>query len=152
MIAGRTIVEGRLPALISVLALLVGCARSEAAVDPQPLPKSSATAAAVASVSPSAASGRIEVAPSLERSCREICGKSTQLGCQNASKCMPNCLAMGSVTPCTKEMLGFYQCLASQPAKNWECAPDGVAAIKAGFCDAEQAQTVACMKSSMKPR
>jgi hypothetical protein len=95
------------------------------------------------------AAQRIEIAPSLERSCRQICDRSLQLQCASADKCLPNCLAMGSATPCSDEMLGFYQCLIAQPVQNWECAPDGVAAIRRGLCGAEQERTVACMESKM---
>jgi hypothetical protein len=92
---------------------------------------------------------RVEISPSLERSCRTICDHSRRLGCENTAKCLPNCRAMGSATPCTEPILAMYQCLVAQPVQNWECAPDGVAAIRVGFCDAEQGQAVACMKAKM---
>jgi hypothetical protein len=57
---------------------------------------------------------------------------------------------MGSQTPCTDEMLGFFQCLVGQPLQNWECAPDGVAAIRKGLCQGEQSRTVACMQEKMR--
>jgi hypothetical protein len=94
-------------------------------------------------------SARIEVPLSLERSCRTICDRSRRLACENASQCMPNCLAMGSVTPCTDAITTLYQCLVGQPVQNWECAPDGVAAIKDGFCDDAQRQAVTCMAAKM---
>jgi hypothetical protein len=99
--------------------------------------------------SPSLAMARVQIAPSLERMCRQICDRSIELKCSNVDKCLPNCLAMGSITVCTDEMLGFLRCLISQPLGNWECAPDGVAAIRRGICDAEQARTVACVEAKV---
>jgi hypothetical protein len=54
---------------------------------------------------------------------------------------------MGSLTPCSDPMAALYGCLAGQPLKNWECAPDGVAAVRVGFCDIEQRRAVECMES-----
>ena len=88
--------------------------------------------------------------PEIERACGEICQRSGQLKCSHASECMVNCLAMGTVTPCTPEMTAFYRCLVKQPAKNWECDEDGVAAIRQGFCDKEQEKTVLCMDKRAK--
>jgi hypothetical protein len=93
---------------------------------------------------------RVEVSFDLERSCREICDRSRVLQCSNLSKCMPNCLGMGSLTPCSEPMQAFFQCLRKQPVANWQCAPEGVAAIRDGFCDKEQAETVQCMQAKMR--
>jgi hypothetical protein len=92
----------------------------------------------------------VQIPASLERSCREICERSSRLNCENTPKCMPNCLAMGSVTPCTREMTAFYRCLVAEPLPHWQCAPNGVAAIQPGFCDDEQRRTVACMEAKMR--
>jgi hypothetical protein len=64
---------------------------------------------------------------------------------------MPNCLAVGTVTPCTSDVKAFYACLVKQPVKNWECDDDGVAAIREGFCEKEQEKTVTCMQAKLKP-
>jgi hypothetical protein len=97
-----------------------------------------------------ASAARMEVAPGVERACRQICDRSRQLNCNSVDKCLPNCMAMGSATPCTNEIQDFYRCLVGQPVQNWECAPDGVAAIRAGFCDSEQGRTVVCMETKMR--
>ena len=99
---------------------------------------------------PSSSMLRVEIPPALEGSCRQICERSRQLNCENAAKCMPNCLAMGSVTPCTAQILRFYGCLVGHPLRDWTCAEDGVAAIREGLCDEEQGQTVACMEAKMR--
>jgi hypothetical protein len=93
---------------------------------------------------------QVDVPPSLERSCREICDRSRRLNCENVAKCMPNCLAMGSLTPCTEQISAFYRCLVGEPLQHWDCAPDGVAAIRNGFCDREQGATAACMEAKMQ--
>ena len=107
-------------------------------------------------VSPQAADSAspkpFDVSPDIERSCRQICDRSRRLQCANTDKCMPNCLAMAQATPCSSEMRSLYECLKGQPIQNWECAPDGVAAIREGFCDGEQGRTVACMQAKMQQR
>ena len=134
-------------ALLGGLAIAVGVAMAVIAngCHPDAAP-SAAEAGAVASAPTAHPTGaRIEVTDSLERSCRAICDRSRRLACENVAACMPNCLAMGSVTPCTDAVTSFYRCLVAQPVQNWECTPDGVAAIKDGFCDEAQRQVVACM-------
>jgi hypothetical protein len=59
---------------------------------------------------------------------------------------------MAALTPCQGEMVGFYQCLVTQPVDHWECAEDGVAAIRDGFCDDPQRTAIACMESKMQRR
>lgn len=65
---------------------------------------------------------------------------------------MGNCIAMASVTPCSEALQSLYRCLVDQPLTHWECAEDGVAAIRDGFCDAEQGQAAACMEAKMQPK
>lgn len=56
---------------------------------------------------------------------------------------------MASNTPCPREIGLFYACLLRQPEQNWECADDGVAAIREGYCDAEQQAVIACMNTKV---
>ncbi len=143
--------RGTLPFAIVAVALLA-CTKGEDATTSTSSESKAAAASSSehSSVSPAAATARLEIAPSLERSCRQICDRSVRLKCSNVDKCFPNCLAMGSATPCTDEMLRFFDCLVAQPLQNWECAPDGVAAIKRGLCDPEQSRTVACMEAKVR--
>jgi hypothetical protein len=137
---------GGLAVAVGVVALIGHRSDTDAA------PVAAAEAGAPASSPRAPPSGaRIEVTDSLERFCRAICDRSRRLACDNVAACMPNCLAMGSVTPCTDSVTAFYKCLVAQPVQNWECAPDGVAAVKDGFCDGEQREVVACMDSKMRP-
>jgi hypothetical protein len=107
--------------------------------------------AAVAPPTPPPLDPRPHGDPEIERTCAAICEQSQQLKCSHASDCMVNCLAMGTVTPCTPEMKTFYKCLLKQGIKNWECDEDGVAAIRRGFCDKEQETVVLCMDKKVKP-
>jgi hypothetical protein len=137
---------------LSLVGVFLGCTQSETATQSSTsglAASGGATLVGSSSAAPGASIARVEVPVSLERSCREICDRSRRLNCENVNKCMPNCLAMGSLTPCTDKITGLYQCLVGQPVQNWKCAPDGVAAIQPGFCDKEQGETVACMEAKM---
>jgi hypothetical protein len=101
------------------------------------------------SEAPAPSPARIEISQDLERTCRSICDRSRKLACPKVAECMPNCTAMGSATPCTAEFLAMFGCLVKQPLSNWECAPDGVAAVKDGVCDAEQRAAIGCMQLKM---
>ena len=141
-------------AALAVLAAVQACVK-DAPADSSPsesssIPLTQSAADPSVGASASASNVRVEVSFDLERSCREICDRSRVLQCSNLAKCMPNCLAMGSLTPCSGPMQAFFQCLRKQPAANWQCAPDGVAAIRDGFCDTEQAETVRCMQDKMR--
>jgi hypothetical protein len=111
---------------------------------------STARASAAQSESPAPYASReadsVDIA-SVRDDCSSICERSRVLRCQNADECMQNCLGSAIGTPCTAEFLAFYQCLLPQPIKNWECAEDGVAAIREGFCDQEQEHAVRCMEA-----
>lgn len=83
--------------------------------------------------------------------CGHICERSRALKCQNADGCLVDCVAAGTGTPCNAEFQAFYRCLTPQPAHNWECAEDGIAAIKPGFCDEQQERVVRCMEAKAQP-
>jgi hypothetical protein len=126
--------------LVSVLAtLVVACAKESNRLDA--VGAASAPLLAASSARPP----RIDVGAAKD-ACGSICERSQVLKCKNADECMVNCLAAASGTPCNAEFLAFYRCLVAQPLKNWECAEDGVAAIKPGICDGEQRRTIQCMQ------
>jgi len=127
----------------------MACARKEAAPEKAAArPAASTTLAAVHSPVP--APTRAAVSEDTSRACEAICANSRSRHCRNESQCLGNCLAMGSLTPCKDQVSAFYRCLVAQPAQNWECADDGVAAIREGFCDKEQEQAVTCMEAKMQ--
>jgi len=86
----------------------------------------------------------------LANQCRQICENSRKLSCKNARECEPNCVAMGSLRPCFATVTELYTCLSAQPSERWECAEDGVAAIREGHCEAEQERAVGCMEQNLK--
>jgi hypothetical protein len=82
--------------------------------------------------------------------CGGICERSRKLRCKNAAECERNCQAMGLIAGCNEQMLVLYRCLGGQAVDRWECAEDGVAAIRDGFCEAEQEKAVACVEMKTK--
>jgi hypothetical protein len=111
---------------------------------------SSAPASALVSAAPPAApppnaSANAELRAVAE-ACSSICERSRTLECEHADECVANCLGAAAGTPCSSEFSAFYGCLLPQPIKAWECADDGVAAIREGICDAEQERVLRCME------
>ena len=53
-------------------------------------------------------------------------------------------------TPCADEFAGLYRCLENEPVAHWECAEDGVAAVREGYCEKEQATAVGCMEAKAR--
>jgi hypothetical protein len=86
----------------------------------------------------------------VEQACTGICERSRVLKCQRADDCLLNCVGAATGTPCSPEFQSFYQCLGLQPIKNWECAEDGIAAIRVGFCEKEQERVLQCMETKAK--
>jgi hypothetical protein len=59
---------------------------------------------------------------------------------------------MASATPCSKELAAFQACLVKEPTAHWECEEEtGVAQIRSGYCEAEQALAGTCMEGKMQP-
>lgn len=136
--------------------LLVACA--------QKVPKETREAAAASSLSRAAATrpappaaaaaaepARVAIPAATQDACRSICERSTQLKCKNAGQCAANCVGMAALTPCSDAISTLYSCLVREPLAHWNCAEDGVAAIREGYCDSEQAKAVACMEAKMQP-
>lgn len=138
--AWRTLVTAAL------FGVALGCARK---AEPSDAEATSASAAPVSRPPATVTNGL----PSAElaRLCTSICENSRTLKCKNASECQSNCQGMGSLRPCLQQVAAFYRCLASEPADHWECAEDGVAAIKEGYCNAEQAGAVVCLEQHLEP-
>lgn len=145
--------------------LLVGCeshsanqgvaqasANAEVApAPPAPFAVSVAAAPAAPAVTAAASAGSAGLLPEaarlIESQCTSICQRSSSLHCAHAENCTPNCLAMAVGTPCSAEFSALYRCLAREPAEHWECADDGVAAVREGFCEKEQEAVVGCMEA-----
>ena len=147
-----------------------GCSRNEPADDSsrgQPAASAHAEASPLARPSPSAsvapaiptpaasppaasaASPKPVVAPGLEAACAKICSHTQALKCVHAEQCGQNCLAMASLTPCTQAFTGLFACFVKEPLAHWECGDDGIAAIREGYCDREQAITTKCLEEKL---
>lgn len=71
--------------------------------------------------------------------CVAICARSTELACTRAKECEATCAASMADGVCIPEVQAAATCMLREPSSNWECS-DGPAAIKDGFCGAEQAK------------
>lgn len=79
--------------------------------------------------------------------CTKICSHTATLECGPLDHCLRGCAEMRASEICGDELAGFLRCSATHPAEHWECDPmTGAAAIKDGYCDAEQGAVVACMQ------
>jgi hypothetical protein len=52
---------------------------------------------------------------------------------------------MASLKACSSAFGRMYACLVKEPIAHWECGEDGIAAIRDGFCDAEQSDASRCL-------
>jgi hypothetical protein len=110
-----------------------------------------ATETAVAPAPSQAPEALVPANPKARQRCAAICEKTRTLRCKQPDACLPNCLAMASTTPCSEELSAFQACLANQPTEHWECDEStGVAQVREGYCEAEQARGVSCMEDKMK--
>lgn len=138
--------------------LFAACARSSAATEPAERSEgltATALSAPVVARSVAAPQGSVplaaqQTAEDLRKTCDVICGHSFALKCAQANGCAVNCLGMATLTPCSAEFAQLYSCLKTEPTAHWECAEDGVAAIREGYCEREQSRVTQCMEKKMK--
>ena len=57
---------------------------------------------------------------------------------------MEGCLQMAGVPGCSQPFEQLYSCLAAEPVAHWECAEDGMGAIRDGYCEKEQSAAANC--------
>lgn len=148
-------------ALCSLL-LLSACARSRAEEVPPPsaLPVASEQAKLAKPVAPTAqqpapaapssansAQAKVEPpSPSVSAACDKICARSRELKCSGQARCLPGCVEMAAIPGCVAPFASLYACLAAEPVAHWECAEDGVGAIRDGYCEKEQAAAAKCVE------
>jgi hypothetical protein len=142
--------------LVGFCSFVAACKAKEAGIEPTPPaavhPAASAGVSAASLPAPAASpSELVAVARELEKTCAAICERSRTLKCKSREGCVPNCLAMAAGTPCSAQFALFYGCLVKEPVEHWECDPEGVAAIREGFCDKEQERALACMEAKARP-
>jgi hypothetical protein len=122
------------------LCLMAGaCNRSDTPAEP--------THTAAASASPSAAPVASHGEAATDPACANICRNTLALHCSKAAACAENCQTMAQSPVCGELMHAVLVCFGKQPLERWECDEDGNAAIKDGFCDAEQSAFAHCAQS-----
>jgi hypothetical protein len=117
--------------------------------DKEPSPTASAKPALSVAPKPPMPAKSAAAAAGPQQLCDRVCERSRELKCWNADECVANCMASAATPPCADKFLAFFACVAEQPAKNWECDEGGMAAIREGFCEAEQDQTLRCVESKI---
>ncbi|MET0794650.1 MAG: hypothetical protein ABW061_24225 [Polyangiaceae bacterium] len=80
--------------------------------------------------------------------CSVMCDHSRALHCNDVARCAENCAELVKQPLCKSELERALHCIVAEPRQHWECSEDGLAAIKVGFCDPEQAAYAACMERS----
>lgn len=84
--------------------------------------------------------------------CGKICDRSRELKCPHSDQCLAGCLSVASFLQCSDAFAALYTCLSLEPLNHWECADDGVAAIRDGFCEPEQAAASGCLEQNLRKR
>ena len=137
------------PALWVGAALLGGCSESSART-----PESHAAEVVIVQ-SPKQSESETNVKPTkptkpqpaIDDPCPTICSRTTTLECGPLDNCLRECAEMRSAGACGNELEGFLRCTEAHPLEHWECDPETrAAAIKDGYCDAEQGAIVACLQ------
>jgi hypothetical protein len=81
--------------------------------------------------------------------CDKFCTTANSLKCPNTPmNCVAACQQLITAVPkCQTQLEAVVNCSANQPVSNWECAADGEAEIKDGFCDPEGQAAAICILS-----
>jgi hypothetical protein len=82
--------------------------------------------------------------------CPQICERTVTLGCGPRNECMTACAQVNDGSICAAEMSAFMGCALEHPTEHWECADNGVAAIRDGYCDQQQLAVLTCFRSSVR--
>ncbi len=114
--------------------------------EPDPSPPPTPALPSMASTGTSLASLRTdERAPkpgsrlALSDQCSKICARSAPLACVGGSECQSFCEELGTSLACHEQMTSVLTCFAEQGTERWECAEQGLPALKEGYCSGEQA-------------
>jgi hypothetical protein len=82
--------------------------------------------------------------------CDVVCERTRVLGCPNIGECASSCAAMSEVRVCASEMAAVLQCVTREPVEHWECGAEGLASIRSGYCDPEQAAFLSCLGAGQR--
>ena len=81
--------------------------------------------------------------------CQSMCDHGQQLHCgADVPTCMLACAEMLN-PPCDKELRKTLACFVREPLPHWECGREGLPAIRAGYCDAPQAEATRCIERAL---
>jgi hypothetical protein len=75
-----------------------------------------------------------------------------ELRCAQAAQCERLCNESMRGAPCAVEMEAATRCMLTHPASDWECTPEGLAAIKDGLCTSEQERFASCLEQLLQQR
>lgn len=133
----------------AALLVATACGRDAAKEQPTEQPGTAVSEAVEPKIAPSAAPPAPAPEPSAKPAgsdpCPELCSRSRELGCSNAERCADGCREMLAEKTCSDSLRLALRCFAAQPAAHWECGDNGMAAVKDGYCSAEQARYVQCI-------
>jgi hypothetical protein len=105
-------------------------------------PANDANSAAIRDKAPTVAPS-----PQLTASCDELCAHTKPLKCPRQDQCKASCVAMGNIPACADAFATLYGCLVHERIEHWECAEDGIAAIRDGYCESEQSAASRCLEA-----
>jgi hypothetical protein len=141
--------------ILAVGAVVSGpaCRRTPAGVPTPPIPPAAPLVAPAAPPTFAPPSAAPALAGGPGDPCALICRRSMDLKCSHGAGCGESCRQMMAIGDCRAQMIDVLHCFAGEPAAHWECNEEGEAAIKDGYCDAEQGRFVRCTEhaSANKP-
>jgi hypothetical protein len=82
--------------------------------------------------------------------CTIMCRHSDRLACSGLAQCGESCRQLVALPDCAAEMAAALACFIKEPDDHWQCGDDGLAAIREGYCEREQAAYVNCLQRSEK--
>lgn len=136
--------------------LTFACSRHESAASE---PTAAPTASSAVPAKTTAVATGAQAAPSAPSSssvtkkpsalCEQVCERTRGLHCKDRNGCLANCTMMAALEPCDQQFSAFYGCLAQEPLPHWECSPEGVPAIRDGYCEHEQAAASSCLEQQV---
>jgi hypothetical protein len=135
-----------------VTLLTFGCSRNESTTaQAAPTASTHITAQLAAGVAtntpqPAAAPATRSIAAKPSSLCEKVCERTRDLRCKDHHGCLANCTMMAAMQPCDEQFAAFYGCLAQETLSHWECSPEGVPAIRDGYCEKEQAAASSCLE------
>jgi hypothetical protein len=80
--------------------------------------------------------------------CTRVCELTRELDCPGQAGCVQACTRASTVPFCQEQLTEVFECMTAQSVDAWLCGDAGLAEIRQGYCDAEQAAFVRCAQSA----